>query len=64
RPPQSHRGGRTEPASLPDTVARIAALRGDSVQTVAERTAIATAWLFGLGDITGAELLPQSEEVK
>ena len=63
-PPQSHRGRRNEPAYLPDTVARIAELRGDSVQTVAERTAIATAWLFGLGDITGAELLPQSKEVK
>ncbi len=63
-PPQPHRGRRNEPAYLPDTVARIAELRGDSVQTVAERTAIATAWLFGLGDITGADLLPQSEEVK
>jgi TatD DNase family protein len=63
-PPQSHRGRRNEPAYLPDTVAHIAELRGDSVQTVAERTAMATAWLFGLGDITGAELLPQSEEVK
>ncbi|MCH7522811.1 MAG: TatD family hydrolase [Chloroflexi bacterium] len=63
-PPQPHRGRRNEPAYLPDTVARIAELRGDSVQTVAERTAMATAWLFGLGDITGAELLPQSEEVK
>jgi TatD DNase family protein len=62
-PPQSHRGRRNEPAYLPDTVARIAELRGDSSQTVAERTAMATAWLFGLGDITGAEL-PQSEEVK
>ncbi len=62
--PQSHRGRRNEPAYLPDTVARIAELRGDSVQTVAERTAMATAWLFGLGDITGAEQLPQSEEVK
>ena len=63
-PPQPHRGRRNEPAYLPDTVARIAELRGDSVQTVAERTAMATAWLFGLGDITGAEQLPQSEEVK
>ena len=62
--PQPHRGRRNEPAYLPDTVARIAELRGDSVQTVAERTAMATAWLFGLGDITGAEQLPQSEEVK
>jgi TatD DNase family protein len=63
-PPQPHRGRRNEPAYLPDTVARIAELRGDSVQTVAERTAMATAWLFGLGDITGAEQLPQNEEVK
>jgi len=63
-PPQPHRGRRNEPAYLPDTVARIAELRGDSVQTVAERTALATAWLFGLGDIAGAELLPQSEDVK
>ncbi len=63
-PPQSHRGRRNEPAYLPDTVARIAELRGDSSQTVAARTAVATAWLFGLGDITGADLLPQSEEVK
>jgi TatD DNase family protein len=61
--PQPHRGRRNEPAYLPDTVARIAELRGDSVQAVAERTAIATAWLFGLGDIAGAEL-PQNEEVK
>ncbi len=51
--PQPHRGRRNEPAYLQDTVARIA-----------ERTAMATAWLIGLGDITGAELLPQSDEVK
>ncbi len=63
-PPQPHRGRRNEPAYLPDTVARIAELRGDSVQTVAERTAIATAWLFGLGDITVPELPPKSEGVK
>lgn len=63
-PPQPHRGRRNEPAYLTDTVARIAELRGDSPQTVAERTAISAAWLFGLGDITGAEQLPQSEEVK
>ncbi len=62
--PQPHRGRRNEPAYLPDTVARIAELRGNSVQTVAERTAMATAWLFGLGDITGTELPSQSEEVK
>lgn len=63
-PPQPHRGSRNEPAYLTDTVARIAELRGDSPQTVAERTAISAAWLFGLGDISGAEQLPQSEEVK
>lgn len=63
-PPQPHRGSRNEPAYLTDTVARIAELRGDSAQTVAERTAISAAWLFGLGDITGTEQLPQSDEVK
>ncbi len=62
--PQPHRGRRNEPAYLPDTVARIAELRGNSVQTVAEGTAMATAWLFGLGDITGPELPPKREEVK
>ncbi len=49
--PQSHRGRRNEPAYLVDTVARIAALRGDSFDSIASRTAVATAWLFGLGDI-------------
>ena len=60
--PQSHRGRRNEPAYLVDTVSRIAELRGEDVQKIAERTAIATAWLFGLGDIGGAEVLEPSEE--
>lgn len=50
-PPQSHRGHRNEPAYLVDTVNRIAGLRGDSFDSIASRTAVATAWLFGLGDI-------------
>jgi TatD DNase family protein len=62
--PQSHRGRRNEPAYLVDTVTRIAELRGEGFQEIADRTAIATAWLFGLGDIGGAEALEPSEEVK
>ncbi len=50
-PPQTHRGHRNEPAYLVDTVNRIAGLRGDSFDSIASRTAVATAWLFGLGDI-------------
>jgi TatD DNase family protein len=49
--PQSHRGHRNEPAYLVDTVNHIAGLRGDSFDSIASRTAVATAWLFGLGDI-------------
>jgi len=49
--PQPHRGRRNEPAYLVDTVKHIAGLRGDSFAEVASRTAVATAWLFGLGDI-------------
>jgi len=61
--PQSHRGRRNEPAYLVDTVARIADLRGDSFDTIASRTAVATAWLFGLGDI-GEPEVQQGEVVK
>ncbi|MDO8615389.1 MAG: TatD family hydrolase [Dehalococcoidia bacterium] len=50
-PPQPRRGGRNEPAYLTDTVQCIADLRGDSVQEVADRTAMTAAWLFGLGNI-------------
>ncbi|MCH7836569.1 MAG: TatD family hydrolase [Chloroflexi bacterium] len=62
--PQSRRGRRNEPAYLVETVTRIAELRGESFQNIADRTAIATAWLLGLGDISGAEALETSEEVK
>ena len=61
--PQSHRGRRNEPAYLVDTVARIADLRGDSFDSIASRTAVATAWLFGLGDI-GEPEVQQREVVK
>ncbi len=57
-PPQSHRGRRNEPAYLLDTVRRIASLRGDPVRDVCERTAMATAWLFALGDISGEAASP------
>ncbi len=62
--PQSHRGRRNEPAYLVETVGRIAGLRGDSFENVARRTALATAWLFGLGDIGEAAVLPESDEVR
>jgi TatD DNase family protein len=52
-PPQARRGKRNEPAFLPETVARIAELRGATADEVATATAQATAWLFGLGDIEG-----------
>ena len=52
-PPQSQRGRRNEPAYLAETVKRIAELRGEPFAEVANRTALATAWLFGLGDIGG-----------
>jgi len=61
--PQSHRGRRNEPAYLVDTVARIADVRGDSFDSIASRTAVATAWLFGLGDI-GEPEVQQGEVVK
>ncbi|MEE8347320.1 MAG: TatD family hydrolase, partial [Dehalococcoidia bacterium] len=63
-PPQSHRRTRNEPAYLVETVSRIAELRGDGFENVASRTAISTAWLFGLGDIGEPQPLEQSEEVK
>ncbi len=50
-PPQDKRGQRNEPAYLPETVRYIAELRGESYGNVADRTALAAAWLFGLGDI-------------
>lgn len=54
-PPQSHRGRRNEPSHLPRTVEAIARLRGEEPSRVARGTALAAAWLFGLGDIGGEE---------
>lgn len=62
--PQSHRGQRNEPAYLVETVERIAELRGDRYENVAQRTALATAWLFGLGDIGLPVETAESEEVR
>ncbi len=53
-PPQGRRGQRNEPAYLPETVEAVARLRGEEPARVARGTALAAAWLFGLGDI-GAE---------
>ena len=53
--PQPQRSRRNEPAYLVQTVEHIAELRGDSFEEVASRTAVAAAWLFGLGDIGGLE---------
>ncbi len=50
-PPQRYRGKRNEPAYLVETVSCIADIRGDTFAEVADRTAMAAAWLFGLGDI-------------
>ena len=45
--PQSHRGGRNEPAYILETIAFIAQLRGDTPETVARVTAENAARLFG-----------------
>lgn len=50
-PPQSRRGQRNEPAYLTETVEAIARLRGESQERVSSGTALAAAWLFGLGDL-------------
>lgn len=50
-PPQSKRGGRNEPAYLCETVQCIADIRGARYEDIADGTAMAAAWLFGLGDI-------------
>lgn len=49
--PQPYRGKRNEPAYIVEAVSCIAELRGVSAEEVADRTALTTAWLFGLGDI-------------
>jgi len=62
-PPQDKRGQRNEPAYLPGTVRYIAELRGEPYATVADRTALAAAWLFGLGDIgEPASAAPESAQ--
>jgi TatD DNase family protein len=50
-PPQSKRGERNEPGYLTETVKCIAGIRGERFEEVADGTAMAAAWLFGLGDI-------------
>lgn len=47
-PPQPYRGKRNEPAYLAITAARVAELRGESLQTLAARTSENAAKLFGL----------------
>lgn len=52
-PPQGRRGQRNEPSYLPETVSAMAQLRGEDYQKVARGTALAAAWLFGIGTIGG-----------
>ncbi|HXG42252.1 MAG TPA: TatD family hydrolase [Dehalococcoidia bacterium] len=54
-PPQGRRGQRNEPAFLPETVEAIARMRGEEPSRVASGTALAAAWLFGLGDMGEGE---------
>jgi len=61
-PPQSSRGQRNEPAFLVETVRQIADLRGDAIETVCSRTALAAARLFGLGDIGEEAPAPPGED--
>jgi TatD DNase family protein len=56
--PQAHRGHRNEPAYLEKTVARIAELRGQSPQQVAERTAANAIALFRLPQAAGGKEEP------
>lgn len=57
-PPQSKRGQRNEPANIRETVQCIADIRGARYEEIADGTAMAAAWLFGLGDI--GEAAPSS----
>jgi TatD DNase family protein len=50
-PPQGKRGERNEPAYLCETVQCIAEIRGARYEEIADGTAMAAAWLFGLGDV-------------
>ena len=47
--PQSHRGGRNEPAYVLETIAFVAQLRGETPERVARATAENAARLFGFG---------------
>jgi TatD DNase family protein len=62
-PPQSKRGHRNEPAYITETVQCIADIRGARFEEVADGTAMATARLFGLGDI-GEPLTQAAGEVR
>lgn len=60
-PPQSKRGGRNEPAYICETVQCIAGIRGARYEDIADGTAMAAAWLFGLGDIGEPTASPSLE---
>jgi TatD DNase family protein len=60
-PPQSKRGARNEPAFVRETVQCIADIRGARYEDVANGTATAAAWLFGLGDIGDPAPTPQGD---
>src|SRR3990172_1116407 len=60
-PPQSKRGARNEPAFVCETVQCIADIRGARYEDVANGTATAAAWLFGLGDIGDPAAAPQGD---
>ena len=53
-PPQSRRGKRNEPAYVAEAVAKIAELRGESAQQVAEATTENAERLFAIGATTSA----------
>ena len=47
-PPQTRRGGRNEPASLPEVAATVAKVRGETVAAIAEQTTANARRVFGL----------------
>ena len=53
-PPQSHRGKRNEPAYVAEAVAKVAELRGEPAQQVAEATTENAERLFAIGATTSA----------
>ncbi|MFQ5471293.1 MAG: TatD family hydrolase [Dehalococcoidia bacterium] len=50
-PPQTIRGKRNDPSYVTEAVNCVAEARGVAPEEVADRTALTTAWLFGLGEI-------------